>query len=233
MPAKPRRGEAGARPDIQSGREVVSNFYIIQHPLIEHKLLYLRDKTTRIKEFNRLLKEIAMLMAYEVTKDFPSEPKEVETPFDKKVQGRVIRGKKAVLVPILRAGLVMAEGIKEVTASSRMGHIGLHRDRSTNRIVEYMVQLPPAEGRTFILVDPMMATGESACRAIDILHENGSAAADIRFVSLIVSPQAMALVTQRHPGVRVYAAALDPGLNEDNRITPGLGFIGKRLFGTL
>lgn len=226
-----RQRRGGGQDTVQDGVEVIGNFHIIHHVLIDHKLSYLRDPNTHIKEFNRLLKEIAMLMTYEITKDFPSEEIEIDAEFGR-ARGRVISGKKAVLVPIMRAGLVMCQGIMEVTASSRMGHIGLYRDRERKEVIEYLVQLPPSEGRTFILTDPMLATGTSACKAIEILQENGTDENHIRFVCLIVSRSAIEHVSREHPEVRVYAAAIDPDLTDDQRIKPGLGYIGQRLFGT-
>jgi uracil phosphoribosyltransferase len=205
------------------------NFHVIEHILIDHKLVHLRQPQTHIKEFNRLLKEIAMLMSYELTKDFPAREITI-TSGTTEIQGRVIAGKKAVLVPILRAGLIMAEGIKEVTASSRMGHIGLHKHG--DEIIEYMVQLPKPEGRNFVLIDPILATGRTACRAIEIIKENGTDLKKIMFMSLIASQKGMERVRDEYPEVAFYVAAVDPEVDEEGRVKPGLGHIGQRLFGT-
>ncbi len=214
-------------PDV----EILENFHIIHHVLIDHKLCYLRDPRTHIKEFNRLLKEISMLMMYEITKDFPSETRSIKTEFGE-VSGRVVAGKKAVLVPILRAGLIMVEGIKEITGSFRIGHLGLHRNRITNEVIEYLVHLPPAETRTFIIVDPIIMTGETACEAIRIVNEHGVRLENIKFMSLLVSKQGMAAVQKRYSTVQVYAASVDFDLENAEGIVPGVGYIGERLYGS-
>jgi uracil phosphoribosyltransferase len=204
---------------------------LLDHPLIQHKLSKMRDKTCPTVQFRQLLKEIALLMGYEVTRDLPLTHAPIETPVAP-MAAPVIQGRKPAIVSILRAGLIMAEGLHELMPSARSGHIGLYRDHDTHQAVEYLVKLPAPEGRLFILVDPMLATGNSACHAIEVLNRHGVADADIRFVALVIAPEGMAQVASRHPGLIVFGAALDERLNETAYIVPGLGDAGDRLFGT-
>lgn len=206
------------------------NFHIIRHPLIEHKLTFIREKHTSKKEFKELVDEVALLMAYEITKDFSLQDIEISTPICK-TTAKVVSGKKVVLVPILRAGLGMVDGILKLIPSARVGHIGLYRDKKTLRPVSYYFKIPSScEDREFILVDPMLATGGSAVAAADMLKEAG--AKNIKFMCLIAAPEGVEKFCEAHPDVKVYAAGLDEKLNEHGYIVPGLGDAGDRLFGT-
>lgn len=204
--------------------------HVIDHPLIQHKLTFIRDKNTGPKDFRDLVEEVASLMAYEVTRDFPLEETEVETPVANAVT-RVIAGKKIGIVPILRAGLGMASGILRLIPIAKMGHIGVYRDPESLQPVEYYCKLPPdlAE-RDLILVDPMLATGGSASASIGFLKEHG--ARSIRFMCLIAAPEGIARVQKDHPDIEIYTAAIDECLNSHGYIVPGLGDAGDRLFGT-
>jgi uracil phosphoribosyltransferase len=204
---------------------------VLDHPLIQHKLSMMRDKSTPTTLFRQLLKEIALLMGYELTRDLPMTTQEIETPLTK-MDAPVIKGKKVAVVPILRAGLGMADGLMELVPAARMGHIGLYRDHETKRPVEYFVKLPEPEGRIFILVDPMLATGHSASAAIDTLNKRGIADDSIRLMSLVAAPEGVRVVQAAHPSVPIFVAALDSHLNENAYIVPGLGDAGDRLFGT-
>jgi uracil phosphoribosyltransferase len=206
------------------------NLTVLDHPLIQHKLSLLRDRHTSTRDFKQLVSEIAMLMAYEVTKDLPTEPVEVETPLER-MTGRQVSGKKLTLVPILRAGLGMVEGIAQLIPSARVGHIGLYRDHDTLKPVDYYFKIPAAEiERDFFILDPMLATGGSAVAAVGALKEAG--ARRIRFLCLVAAPEGVGRMLERHPEVPVYAAALDRQLNQQGYILPGLGDAGDRLFGT-
>nr|WP_223144562.1 uracil phosphoribosyltransferase [Deferribacter autotrophicus] len=206
------------------------NLVIIDHPLIKHKLTYVRDKNTPKKEFKELVDEIAMLMAYEITKDFPIEEVEIETPVCK-TKSWVVSGKKVVLVPILRAGLGMVDGILKLMPSARVGHIGIYRDPKTVKPITYYFKIPTdCEDRDFILIDPMLATGGSAIEAARILKESG--VRNIKFMCLIAAPEGVEAFTKAHPDIKIYTAALDERLNEKKYIVPGLGDAGDRLFGT-
>jgi uracil phosphoribosyltransferase len=204
---------------------------VLDHPLIQHKLSMMRDKSTPTTLFRQLLKEIALLMGYELTRDLPMTTQEIETPLTK-MAAPVIMGKKVAVVPILRAGLGMADGLMELVPAARMGHIGLYRDHETKRPVEYFVKLPEPEGRIFILVDPMLATGHSASAAIDTLNKRGISDDNIRLMSLVAAPEGVRVVQAAHPTVPIFVAALDSHLNENAYIVPGLGDAGDRLFGT-
>jgi uracil phosphoribosyltransferase len=204
---------------------------VLDHPLIQHKLSMMRDKSTPTTLFRQLLKEIALLMGYELTRDLPMTTQEIETPLTK-MDAPVIMGKKIAVVPILRAGLGMADGLMELVPAARMGHIGLYRDHDTKRPVEYFVKLPEPEGRIFILVDPMLATGHSAAAAIDTLNKRGISDDNIRLMSLVAAPEGVRVVQSTHPSVPIFVAALDSHLNELAYIVPGLGDAGDRLFGT-
>lgn len=207
------------------------NLTVIEHPLIQHKLTVLRDRTTSKKAFREIVDEISMLMGYEVTKDLPLEPVEIDTPLER-MTGYMVSGKKLTLVPILRAGLGMVEGMLRLMPSVRVGHVGLYREHDTLEPVEYYFKIPPEpEARDFIVLDPMLATGGSASNAVALLKEQG--AARIRFMALVAAPEGVRRMLEDHPDVQVYTAALDRQLNELGYILPGLGDAGDRLFGTL
>ncbi len=208
-----------------------SNLHVADHPLILHKLSMMRDVGCTKVMFKMLLKEIGMLMGYELTKRLPLTTREIETPITA-MDAPVLAGKKPVIVPILRAGLGMVEGLEEIMPAARVGHIGLYRDEETKEAVEYLVKLPNTEGRTFFLVDPMLATGNSSKYAIDVLVKNGVAPEDIRFMVLVAAPEGVQALLDAYPQVPVFTAALDEKLNENAYIVPGLGDAGDRLFGT-
>lgn len=203
--------------------------HIIDHPLVLHKLSIMRNKETSTMKFRELLEEISMLMGYEVTRDMPLTYEEIETPL-MPMNAPKIAGKKVVVVPILRAGLGMVEGLTRLIPSARIGHIGLYRDEETCRPVFYYYKMPAHKDRQVILTDPMLATGGSACDAIDRLKKDGFK--DIRLMSLVASPQGVKAVMEQHPDVDIYLASLDEGLNDRNYILPGLGDAGDRIFGT-
>lgn len=203
--------------------------HIIDHPLVQHKLSIMRDKETSTNKFRELLKEIAMLMGYEVTRDIPLTYKEIETPLQK-MNAPTIAGKKVVIVPILRAGLGMVDGLMELIPSARVGHIGMYRDEETCQPVFYYYKMPENRDRLVIVTDPMLATGGSACDAIKRLKEDGYT--QIRLMCLVASPQGVKAVQEKYPDVDIYLAALDEGMNEKNYILPGLGDAGDRIFGT-
>jgi uracil phosphoribosyltransferase len=205
--------------------------HVIDHPMIRHKLSLMRDKRSPTILFRQLLKEIALLMGYELTRNLPVTTERIETPLTA-MEAPVIAGKKVVIVSILRAGLGMADGLLDLIPSARMGHIGLYRDPQTKRPVEYFVKLPEPEGRLFIVCDPMLATGYSAVAAVDILNKRGVADSSIRFMALVAAPEGVRVFVKAHPTVPVYAAALDDHLNDHAYIVPGLGDAGDRLFGT-
>ena len=207
------------------------NLHVLDHPLILHKLSHMRDKTTSTKTFRQLLKETALLMGYEVTRDLPVEYERIETPVAP-MTAPVIAGRKVAVVPILRAGLGMADGLLELMPSARVGHIGMYRDPDTKRPVQYLCKLPEALGRIFIVVDPMLATGYSAVAAVDLLNQNGVADDAIRFMALVAAPEGVEVLHGAHPSVPIYTAALDEKLNEKAYIVPGLGDAGDRLYGT-
>ncbi|WP_313757434.1 uracil phosphoribosyltransferase [Tissierella sp.] len=203
---------------------------VFDHPLIKHKLTFIRDKNTGSKEFRELVTEVSMLMGYEVTRDFPLEEIEIETPLTT-MKSEVISGKKVGLIPILRAGLGMVDGMLSLLPAARVGHIGLYRDPETLKPVEYYCKLPQdIEERELIVLDPMLATGGSAIAAIDFLKKRG--ANSIRLVCLISAPEGVKAVTEAHPDVDIYVASLDEKLNDHAYIVPGLGDAGDRLFGT-
>ena len=203
--------------------------HIIDHPLVQHKLSLMRDKSASTKKFKELLKEISMFMGYEINRDFPLTYEEIETPL-MKMNAPKISGKKVVIAPILRAGLGMVEGLTTLIPSARVGHIGMYRDEETCLPVFYYYKMPANKERLVIVTDPMLATGGSACDAIDRLKADGYTA--IRLMCLIASPQGVKAVMDKHPDVDIYLAALDEGLNEKNYILPGLGDAGDRIFGT-
>lgn len=204
--------------------------HVVDHPLVQHKLSIMRDKRTSTRDFRELLKEIAMLMGYELTRDFPLEYEEIETPLAK-FNAPIVKGKKAVIVPVLRAGLGMTDGLLQLMPSARVGHIGMYRDEN-KRPVEYLVKLPDLEGRTFIVVDPMLATGYSAVHAVDVLKSRGVQGTCIRFMALVAAPEGVEVFHEHHPDVDLFIASLDEKLDENAYIVPGLGDAGDRIFGT-
>ena len=203
--------------------------HIIDHPLIKHKLSIMRNKETSTIKFKQLLTEISMLMGYEVTRDFPIEYEEIETPLTK-MNAPKISGKKVVIAPILRAGLGMVDGLTTLIPSARIGHIGMYRDEETSQPVFYYYKMPSNKDRLVIVTDPMLATGGSACDAITRLKNDGYT--NIRLMCLVASPKGVETVTTQHPDVDIFLASLDEGLNERNYILPGLGDAGDRIFGT-
>lgn len=208
----------------------MSTLHIIDHPLICHKVTRIRNKDTGTKDFRELVDEISLLMAYEVTRDLPLEEIEIETPICK-TKSKVVAGKSLGVIPILRAGLGMVNGILTLVPNAKVGHIGLYRDPETHMPVEYYCKLPvDAEERMLIVVDPMLATGGSAIAAISAIKQRGCK--DIKLMNLIASPEGVAAVQKAHPDVDIYVASLDEKLNENAYIVPGLGDAGDRLFGT-
>ena len=208
----------------------MSALHIIDHPLILHKLSIMRSRDTGSKDFRLLLEEISMLMGYELTRDLPLEDVTVETPLCV-MQGKRIAGKTLAIVPILRAGLGMVEGLLSLVPVAKVGHIGLYRDPETHLPVEYYCKLPTdISERTVILTDPMLATGGSAVDAVSMLKARGCR--DIRMMCLVAAPEGVARLQSAHPDVDIYTAALDERLNEHAYILPGLGDAGDRLFGT-
>ncbi|MEO3433431.1 uracil phosphoribosyltransferase [Inquilinus sp. CAU 1745] len=207
------------------------NLFILNHPLIQHKLTHMRQKERSTNGFRLLLREISMLMGYEITRDLPMTTLPIETPLEP-MEAPVLAGKKVALVSILRAGLGMTEGLHELIPSAREGHIGLYRDPATKMPVEYLVKLPQAEDRIFILVDPMLATGNSAVHAVDVLNRHGVADENIRFMALVAAPEGVRVFHKAHPDVKVFTASLDRQLNDHAYILPGLGDAGDRMFGT-
>ena len=204
--------------------------HVFDHPLIQHKLSIMRNKDTGCKEFRELLDEISMLMVYEVTRDLSTQTIEVETPICK-TKTRVLAGKPIGIIPILRAGLGMVDGILQLIPNAKVGHIGLYRDPETLEPVEYYCKLPEdAIHRELIVLDPMLATGGSACAAIGFIKKRGCS--NIRLVNLIAAPEGIARVQAEHPDVDIYVAAQDEKLNDHGYIVPGLGDAGDRLFGT-
>ena len=203
--------------------------HIIDHPLVQHKLSLMREKQTSTNKFRQLLQEISMLMGYEVTRDFPLMYEEIETPLQT-MSAPKIAGKKVVIAPILRAGLGMVDGLLSLIPSARVGHIGMYRDEETCKPVFYYYKMPEYKERLVIVTDPMLATGGSACDAIERLKKDGFK--HIRLMCLVGSPQGVKAVRDNHPDVDIYLASLDEGLNERNYILPGLGDAGDRIFGT-
>ena len=208
----------------------MGKFQVLDHPLIQHKLSIIRDKNCGTREFRQCVNEIAELMVYEVSRDMPLEDVEVETPITKATTKR-LAGKKVVVVPILRAGIGMVDGILELIPAAKVGHIGMYRDEETLQPHEYFVKMPDdLENREMIIVDPMLATGGSAIMAVDALKKRG--AKSIKFVCLVAAPEDVKAFREAHPDVDIYSASLDEYLNEDGYIVPGLGDAGDRLFGT-
>ncbi len=208
----------------------MSNVHIVEHPLIAHKLTLIRDKTTGVKEFREAISEIAMLLCYEATRDLPLKEIEIETPVAI-TKSKVISGKKLAIVPILRAGIGMVDGILNLVPAAKVGHIGLYRDPETTLPVEYYCKLPEdIASREVIILDPMLATGGSAVAAIKLLKDKG--VEHIKMMNIIAAPEGAAAVQAAYPDVEVYCAAMDKRLNEHAYIVPGLGDAGDRLFGT-
>lgn len=215
---------------IMKGDMPVGKVYTFDHPLIQHKLSLMRDKNTGAKEFRELLEEISMLMVYEVTRDLPTEEVEVETPLCK-MKTHILAGKKVGIIPILRAGLGMVDGVAKLIPAARIGHIGLYRDPDTLQPVEYYCKLPAdSDKRELLVLDPMLATGGSASAAIAFIKQRNCK--NIRLVNLIAAPEGIERIQKDHPDVNIYVAACDEKLNDHGYIVPGLGDAGDRLFGT-
>lgn len=208
----------------------MSKLTVIDHPLVQHKLSYLRDKNTGTKEFRELVEELATLLAYEATRELPLEPSVVETPIGP-ANVKVLSGEKVGIVPVLRAGLGMVDGMMNLIPTAKIGHIGLYRDPSTLNPVDYYAKLPPdVSERQIIVVDPMLATGGSAVEAINIIKKAGCK--NIKLVNIIAAPEGIRVVQGAHPDVDIIVAAVDSHLNDHGYIVPGLGDAGDRLFGT-
>jgi uracil phosphoribosyltransferase len=211
-------------------KEVEPGVVLVDHPLVQHKLTLMRDKTRSTKSFRQLMNEIGILLCYEVTRDLPLELTDIETPLTA-MKAPVISGKKLVFAPILRAGTAFLDGMMELVPSARVAHIGLYRDPKTLQAVEYYFKAPPdIDDRLIIVLDPMLATANSAVAAIDRLKERG--AKDLRFVCLLAAPEGIRRLKAEHPDVRVFTAAIDDHLNDHGYIVPGLGDAGDRMYGT-
>lgn len=210
----------------------MGKFHVLDHPLIQHKLTMIRQKDCGTKVFREVVNEISMLMAYEVSRDLPLEDVEIETPLVKTTL-KTLAGKKVAIIPILRAGLGMVDGILELIPAAKIGHVGMYRDHDTLQPVEYFVKLPSdISERQLFVVDPMLATGGSAVAAIDALLKRGAQPSSIKFCCLAAAPEGVEVLRKAHPDIDIYAAALDERLNEHGYILPGLGDAGDRLFGT-
>ncbi len=208
----------------------MSNVYIMDHPLIQHKITRLRDARTGTSEFRKLIEEITMLMGYEALRDLPVEMKQVTTPVET-CMSPVIAGKKLAVVPVLRAGLGMVNGITALVPSAKIGHIGLYRDPKTHEPHEYYCKLPEAVGeRMIVLLDPMLATGGSASAAVDVIKKQGGKQMKCMFI--LAAPEGLACLQKQHPDIQIYVGCVDRELNKDAYICPGLGDAGDRIFGT-
>lgn len=208
----------------------MSEVHLINHPMVQHKLSIMRQKETGSKDFRQLLKEISLLMGYEITRDLPLADIEIETPISKMKASRVL-GRKLAIVPILRAGLGMVDGLLDLVPVAKVGHIGLYRNETTHEPVVYYCKLPEdIQDRLVIVTDPMLATGGSSCDALDMLKERGCT--NIKLMCLVAAPEGIARVQECHPDVDIYVAAIDEKLNENAYIVPGLGDAGDRIFGT-
>jgi uracil phosphoribosyltransferase len=211
-------------------RSIPDQLTIVTHPLVQHKLTHMRERTTSTAGFRRLLHEISQLLAYEVTRELRLTTNLIETPLAE-MEAPVLAGKKLALISILRAGNGLLDGVLELIPSARVGFVGLYRDEETLQPVQYYFKVPEGlEGRLVIVLDPMLATGNSSVKAIDLLKERG--ASDIRFLCLLAAPEGVARMVQAHPDVPIVTAALDERLNEKGYIVPGLGDAGDRMFGT-
>ena len=203
---------------------------VVDHPMIQHKLSFMRSKEADVKEFREMLEEISMLMGYEALRDLPTEDVEVETPIET-CMTPMIAGKKLAIVPILRAGLGMINGILALVPSAKVGHIGLYRDEETHEPHEYYCKLPtPIDQRTIVVTDPMLATGGSAVAAVDFIKQHGGK--HIKFMAIIAAPEGLKRLHEAHPDIQIYIGHLDRCLNENAYICPGLGDAGDRIFGT-
>ena len=208
----------------------MSEVHLIDHPMVQHKLSIMRQKETGSKDFRQLLKEISLLMGYEITRGLPLTDVEIETPISKMTASRVL-GRKLAIVPILRAGLGMVDGLLDLVPVARVGHIGLYRDEKTHKPVVYYCKLPEdIQDRLVIVTDPMLATGGSSCDALDMLKERGCT--NIKLMCLVAAPEGIEKVQAAHPDVDIYVAAVDEKLNDNAYIVPGLGDAGDRIFGT-
>lgn len=207
------------------------NLFVLDHPLIQHKLSHLRDKNASTRSFRQLLRELTLLMGYEVTRHLPLTTRRIETPLQA-MDAPVIAGKKLAIVPVLRAGIGMSDGLLDLIPSARVGHIGVSRDHDTHLPIEYLVRLPDLQDRSFIVCDPMLATGNSAVHAVDGLRKRGVGEERIVFLALVAAPEGVTVFQAAHPNVRLFVAALDSHLDENAYIVPGLGDAGDRLFGT-
>jgi len=208
----------------------MNNVTVVSHPLIQHKLTMLRDKNTSSKDFRELVREIAMLMAYEVTRNLPLEDIDIETPICR-TKGKVLSGQDIAIVPVLRAGLGMVDGMLDLIPNAKIGHIGLYRNEETLQPVEYYCKLPKdIENRIVIITEPMLSTGGSMLGAIEILKRHG--AKKIKSIHLVCAPEGIEVVTKAHPDVEIYTASIDEKYNDIGYIVPGLGDAGDRLFGT-
>ncbi len=206
------------------------NLTIVRHPLVQHKLTLMRERDTSTASFRQLLREISLLLAYEITRDLPMTTRSIETPMQE-MEAPVLKGKKLALVSILRAGNGLLDGVLELIPSARVGFVGLYRDEATLRPVQYYFKVPKDLGdRPVIVVDPMLATGNSSAAAVSLLKEAG--ATDVRFLCLLAAPEGVARMAEAHPDVPVITAALDERLNDKGYILPGLGDAGDRMFGT-
>ncbi len=209
----------------------MSHATVLDHPLIQHKLTILRDKNTGTKDFRQIIDEVSRLMAYEISRDMPLEDVEIETPVAKTTQ-KQLAGKKVALIPILRAGLGMVDGMLDLIPAAKVGHVGLYRDPETLEAVEYFIKLPSdIQERQLFVLDPMLATGASAIAAVDALKKRG--AHTIKFVAIVAAAEGIEALHEAHPDIDIYVAAEDEVLNDDAYIVPGLGDAGDRLFGTL
>ena len=208
----------------------MENVFVLNHPLIQHKISLLRDENTGTSEFRKLIEEIAMLMGYEALSDLPLEDVEVKTPIET-CMTPMIAGKKMAIVPILRAGLGMVSGIQALVPTAKIGHIGLYRDPETHEPHEYYCKLPePIEQRTIVVVDPMLATGGSAAEAVTFIKQHGGV--NIKFMCIIAAPEGVKRLREAHPDIQIYIGHLDRCLNDHAYICPGLGDAGDRIFGT-
>jgi len=208
----------------------MSNLHILNHPLIQHKITHIRNEQTGTKQFRELVNEVSMLMGFEITRNLPVEDTVIQTPVTS-CTSKVLTGKKIGIIPILRAGLGMVDGLLELIPAAKVGHVGLYRDPTTLQPVEYYLKLPKdIEERMLIVVDPMLATGGSANDAIDSLKKRG--AKSIQLMCIVAAPEGVKMIQEKHPDVDIYIGAMDDSLNESGYIVPGLGDAGDRLYGT-